>query len=126
MTHEEQLATIRRICHASGIRAAELSAAECVKLLAREHAARGAMVAVLTKECNRRITEAGRGMFTSEPLPERPSAFYAGDQYFADAEDARRARRDAADAQGREVERLADDARRRRIAADVATRRAVA
>jgi hypothetical protein len=30
-------------------------------------------------------------MYTSEPIPDRPSAFYAGDRYYANAEDARRA-----------------------------------
>ena len=29
-------------------------------------------------------------MYTSEPIPGRPSLFYAGDRYYANAEDARR------------------------------------
>jgi hypothetical protein len=33
-------------------------------------------------------------MFTSQPIPGRPSPFYVGDRYVADAETARRARKE--------------------------------
>jgi hypothetical protein len=39
-------------------------------------------------------TSAGEGMFTSEPIAGRQSAFYAGERYIADAELARREQRD--------------------------------
>lgn len=40
---------------------------------------------------------AERGMYTSEPIPGVQSPFYAGDRYYADVEDARRARMDLAE-----------------------------
>lgn len=88
----EQLDTIRRFCETAGISNDDGSAVECVRQLIREHAARSAMVAVLEQQGRQRINDAGRDMFTSEPLPDRPSAFYGPDgRYYADAEDARRA-----------------------------------
>ncbi|MDQ2667394.1 MAG: hypothetical protein M3Z05_15455 [Gemmatimonadota bacterium] len=47
---QQELAVIRRICAASGIPTSQLSSIECVKLLAREHSARGAMNAVLHRQ----------------------------------------------------------------------------
>jgi hypothetical protein len=40
---------------------------------------------------------AGATMYTSEPLPGVQSPFYAGDRYYANPEDARRARIDLAE-----------------------------
>lgn len=51
--------------------------------------ARSAMVTMLSRAARTPDT-----MYTSEPLPARPSAFYAGDRYYANEEDARRAQRD--------------------------------
>lgn len=124
MTQDEQLATIGRICTAAGIGALELALIERVKVLAREHAARGAMVAVLNHQANQRLDDAARrGMYISEPIPGRPSALYAGDRYYADEEDARRARLDLEEAQRRDVEQLTAAAGER-VAAELETGRA--
>lgn len=83
------LATITRICAASGVRMAEGTAVDVVRLLAREHAARGAMNVVLNRQ-TRRADDAT--MYTSEPLPDVRSPFYTtAGQYYANEESCRRA-----------------------------------
>lgn len=126
MTQDEQLGTIRRICAASGIATTNVDVVDAVRILAREHAARAAMVRVLERADNDRLNAAAvRGMYTSEPIPGRPSAFYAGDRYYADEESARRARIDLDAKQRRQVEQLATAARVR-VAEQLETRRAIA
>jgi hypothetical protein len=84
LTHaREHLSTIRRMCAAAGVATTNLSAMECVRILAREHAARAAMNTVLHRELT---------MYVSEPVVGVQSPFEAGGRYYANAEDARRAR----------------------------------
>jgi hypothetical protein len=112
-TGEDTIATIRRICAASGVIVTDATPVECVKRLAREHAARGAMVNVLRHQCERGAIAAGATMYTSEPLPDRRSVFFSMDgRYWASAEDARRQDLDQAAAEAAEmaIERAAAQA----------------
>jgi hypothetical protein len=122
MTQQEQLETIGRICEAAGVRVPSASPVERVRFLAREHAARTAMVAALDRQAPQVANAPAVDLYTSGALVGVQSAFYAGDRYFANAEDARRARLELEAAAQREADRLR--AARSRLAAAPSARRA--
>ena len=70
----EMLATIRRICAAAGSCTTNVNPVECVKVLAREHCARGAMNAVLHRQQEERRTVTSDGPRRAERSIEQQHA----------------------------------------------------